>query len=93
MCTYTLSGMLVCMRTTMNLPDSLMRSVRARADSTHRTVTSLVEQALRELLARDEDLRESEEMLPTYGSTSTRPLVDIDDRDQVYAALDAERAG
>ena len=85
--------MLVCMRTTMNLPDSLMRSVRARADSTHRTVTSLVEQALRELLARDQDLRESEELLPTYGSTSTRPLVDIDDRDQVYAALDAERAG
>jgi plasmid stability protein len=83
--------MLVCMRTTMNLPDSLMRQVRARADSAHRTVTSLVEQALRELLARDQDPRESEELLPTYGSPGTRPLVDIDDRDQLYAALDAER--
>ena len=77
----------------MNLPDSLMSQVRARADSTHRTVTSLVEQALRELLAGDQDLRESEEVLPTYASPSTRPLVDIDDRDQLYAALDADRLG
>ncbi len=75
----------------MNLPDSLMRQVRRRADASHRTVTSLVEQALRELLARDADLLETEEVLPTYGSPSTRPLVDIDDRDQLYAALDAER--
>ncbi len=90
MCLYVSTGMLVCMRTSMNLPDSLMRQVRARADSSHRTVTSLVEQALRELLARDEG-SESEEVLPTYGSSGTRPLVDIDDRDQLYAALDAER--
>ena len=85
--------MLLCMRITMNLPDSLMRQVGARADSTHRTVTSLVEQALRELLARDQDLREGEEVLPTYASSSTRPLVDIDDRDELYPALDADRRG
>ena len=93
MCSCISVGMLVCMRTTMNLPDSLMQKVRARADSTHRTVTSLVEQALRELLARDQGPRESEEVLPTYGSPTTRPLVDIDDRDQLYSALDAERLG
>ena len=93
MCSCISIDMLVCMRTTMNLPDSLMQKVRERADSTHRTVTSLVEQALRELLASDEDQRESEEALPTYASPSTRPLVDIDDRDQLYAALDAERLG
>ena len=84
--------MVVCMRTTMNLPDSLMQQVRARADSTHRTATSLVEQALREFLSREQDLLGSEELLPTYGSRNTLPLVDIDDRDQVYAALDAEHA-
>lgn len=77
----------------MNLPDSLMQKVRAQADSTHRTVTSLVEQALREMLARDQDVRGSEELLPTYGSPSTRPLVDLDDHDQLYAALDAEGVG
>jgi len=83
--------MLVSMRTTINLPDSLMRQVRQRADSDHRTVTSLVEQALRELLARDRTAREEQELLPTFGAPGSRSLVDIDDRDAVYAALDAER--
>lgn len=84
------TGMLVRMRTTMNLPDPLMRRVRLLADGSNRTVTSVVEQALRELLARREDLREDDELLPTYGSPANRPLVDIDDRDQLYAALDGE---
>jgi hypothetical protein len=79
------------MRTTMNLPDSLMQQVRKRADSDHRTVTSLVEQALRELLTRDHDERERDEVLPTYGAPGSRAVVDIDDRDALYAALDAER--
>ncbi|MGS0687740.1 ribbon-helix-helix protein, CopG family [Nakamurella sp. GG22] len=78
------------MRTTINLSDSLMREVRVLAESSNRTVTSLVEQALLEFLARDADLREDEEVLPTYGSPSTRPLVDIDDRNRLYATLDAE---
>ena len=77
----------------MNLPDALMRLVRQRADSDHRTVTSLVEQALRELLARDQNEREDEELLPTYGAAGSRPLVDIDDRDALYGALDSERSG
>ena len=77
----------------MNLPDSLMQQVRRRAESDHRTVTSLVEQALRELLARHEDVPEKEDELPTYGAPGSHPLVDIDDRDALYAALDAERSG
>ena len=36
-------------------------------------------------------LREEEELLPTFGAPGSRALVDIDDRDAVYAALDAER--
>jgi len=77
----------------MNLPDSLMSQVRKRADRDHRTVTSLVEQALRELLARDRSKFESEKVLPTYGAPGSRPLVDIDDRDAVYAALDSKSLG
>jgi len=37
----------------MNLPDSLMEQVRKRAESDRQTVTSVVEEALREWLARD----------------------------------------
>jgi plasmid stability protein len=81
------------MRTTMNLPDSLMSQVRLQADRDHRTVTSLVEQALRELLARDRNVSESDPPLPTYGAPGSRQLVDIDDRDALYAALDAEGLG
>ena len=77
----------------MNLPDSLMQQVRRRAESDRRTVTSLVEQALRELLARQEGVPENEDELPTYASPGSHPLVDIDDRDALYAALDAERSG
>ncbi len=77
----------------MNLPDSLMQQVRKRAESDHRTVTSLVEQALRELLARDEGVPEEDGVLPTYGTPGSHPLVDIDDHDALYAALDAERSG
>jgi hypothetical protein len=56
-------------------------------------VTSIVEQALRELLARDEGVPEKDGLLPTYGAPGSHPLVDIDDRDALYAALDAERPG
>jgi len=77
----------------MNLPDSLMQQVRRRAESDRRTVTSLFEQALRELLARQEDVPEKDDPLPTYGAPGSHPLVDIDDRDALYAALDAERPG
>ena len=81
------------MRTTMNLSDSLMQQVRKRAESDRRTVTSIVEQALRELLARDEGVPEKDGPLPTYGVPGSHPLVDIDDRDALYAALDAEHSG
>ena len=43
--------MLVCMRTSMNLPDALLEQAREHANATGRTVTSLVEEALRKLLA------------------------------------------
>jgi hypothetical protein len=81
------------MRTTMNLPDSLMMQVRRRAERDRRTVTSVVEQALRELLARDEGVPGKDDLLPTYRAPGSHPLVDIDDRDALYAALDAERSG
>ncbi len=41
------------MRTTMNLPDDLYRAARIRAAEEGRTVTSLLEEALRALLDDD----------------------------------------
>ncbi|MFI7588626.1 type II toxin-antitoxin system VapB family antitoxin [Spongisporangium articulatum] len=69
------------MRTTMNLPDSLMAQVKQRASSEGRTVTSVVEAALRsyleEYVARAEGLAD----LPVAGDPGDRPLVDLEDQD------------
>jgi hypothetical protein len=42
------------MRTTLNLDDDLMRSIEQHAASSGRTLTSLVEESLREFLIRAE---------------------------------------
>ena len=83
--------MLICVRTSMNLPDGLLAAARKRAKEEGRTVTSLVEQALRDLLATP-SARRPVEPLPTYGAPGTAMLIDIADRDALYAVLDADRA-
>jgi len=80
--------MLVCMRTTMNLPDALLEQVKQRAAAAGQTVTSVMEQALRQLLSEPPNPPASEaKWLPTYGNVGAEPLVDLTDRDAVWAAL------
>jgi hypothetical protein len=79
--------MLVCMRTTMNLPDGLAEQVRARAAASGRTTTSLVEEALRMLLDAPSSPA-PRGPLPAFGRPDGRFLVDLRDRDAVWAALD-----
>lgn len=80
--------MLVCMRTTLNLPDALAQEAKARAEAEGRTLTSLVEEGLRAVLTAKRSRRHIE--LPTSGRTGDRPLVDLTDRDAVGEVLDAE---
>lgn len=80
--------MLVCMRTTLNLPDALAEAVKARAAAEGRTVTSLVEEGLRLVLART--LPSETPELPAFGDPGGQFLVDVTDRDAVWAALDAD---
>jgi len=80
------------MRTTMNLPDALLEQVKQRAAEAGQTVTSMMEQALRQLLSEPPSHpRAQVAPLPTYGNADDKPLVDLSDRDAVWAALD-ERA-
>jgi len=44
--------MLICMRTTLILPDDLYRELKRVAAAADRTMTSFVEEALRAALAR-----------------------------------------
>lgn len=75
----------------MNLPDGLLAAARKRADADGITVTSLVERALRDLLARP-PAEPSTERLPTYDVPGSRLLIELSDRDAVDAALDADGA-
>ncbi|MGF6822223.1 plasmid stability protein [Microbacterium sp. ZKA21] len=79
--------MLICMRTTLNLSDSLARAAKARAASEGRTFTSFLEDALRDYLAREEPVPGAHP-LPTHTPKIPGALVDLDDKDAVWDALD-----
>jgi hypothetical protein len=80
------------MRTTMNLPDALMAQVKEHARDSGRTVTSVVEQALLELLDRaaheGADVAVEPFDLPTYGRPGGVIYVDLSDNEAVRDAMD-----
>jgi hypothetical protein len=78
------------MRTTMNLPDSLLAAARSQAEREGRTVTSLMEEALRDLIAKNAQAEAEVEPLPTWSAPGNRMLVDIDDREALWEVLDAD---
>lgn len=79
--------MLICMRTTLNLPDALFAEAKSRAHSEGRTLTSFLEEALREHLAR-ETARGEDPNLPTYTPTTPGTFVDLDDKEALWNVLD-----
>ena len=81
--------MLVCMRTTINLPAALAEAAKAKAAAEGKTFTSIVEEGLRAVLERD-DGTPAAEPLPAYGDPRGRFLVDLTDREVLWATLDAD---
>jgi hypothetical protein len=81
--------MLVCVRTTLNIPDALVDALKARARAEGRTFTSLVEEGMRAVLAREIPAQRVSP-LPAYGDPEGEFLVDPADRDAVWSALDAD---
>ncbi|MCB2176059.1 MAG: type II toxin-antitoxin system VapB family antitoxin [Actinomycetales bacterium] len=76
------------MRTTVTLDDRLLAEVRVLAAAEHRTVSSVLEDALREMLARHSSgARAGRVVLPVSGDPDVAPLVDILDADALAAAL------
>ena len=69
------------MRTTVRLPDDLMRAVKRLATDTDRTMTQVLEDALREVVARARREAKPQEKfsMPTYRGTGIRPGVDLED--------------
>ena len=82
--------MLRRMRTTINLPDGLVAAAKAKALTEGRTLTSLITEGLRTVLQQPELPREPRS-LPAFGDPEGHALVDVLDRDALWAALDGDR--
>jgi len=67
------------MRTTVRLPDELMRAAKRRAQQTGRTLTQLLEDCLRAELRQRAVTRRVSEPLPTYSGKGLNPGVDLSD--------------
>ena len=67
------------MRTTVRLPDELLRAAKRRAHDTGRTLTQLLEDAVRAELRQSPRARRVAEPLPTYGGKGLQPGVDLSD--------------
>lgn len=73
------------MKTTLNIDDSVMARLRREAARQGRTMSDLVETALRLLLVPRPAVSRLQP-LPTF--RAGRVLVDVSDRDALYAAMD-----
>jgi hypothetical protein len=73
--------MLICMRTTLNLDDDLVARAKQEAARSRRTLTSVIEDALREALARTTGAagEESGYRVRPFGGDGVRAGVDLDD--------------
>ena len=79
--------MVICMKTTLNIDDTLMRQVKQHAAKAGSTITALIESALRELLAQEKQPKKPYrfDWKPVPGKL--RPGVDLTDRDQLYEIM------
>jgi Ribbon-helix-helix protein, copG family len=73
------------MKTTLNIPDPVMAQLKREAARQRRTMSELVETALR-LLFRAQKTRRKLPPLPTFDSGGH--LVDIADREALYEAME-----
>ena len=73
------------MKTTLNIDNKVMADLKREAARQGRTMSELVESALR-LLLRSQSRRQKIVALPTFRSGGA--LVDIADRDALYQAME-----
>jgi hypothetical protein len=78
--------MVIHMKTTLNIADSVMEELRREAARQNRTMSELVEAGLR-LLFRSRKSSKGIQRLPTFRSGGT--LVDITNRDALDQALES----
>lgn len=84
--TYEHTPRMVChMKTTLNIDDTVMANLKRESARTGRTMSELVETALRQLLRRRPGVPDLTP-LPSFDSGGT--LVDVADREALYRAME-----
>lgn len=79
------------MRTTVNIDDHLLAEAKMLAAKTSRPLGSILDDALRALLRREDDYPQGEFRLPTHGAGGLQPGVDLGDK-EALAELMGENA-
>ena len=80
------------MRTTLTIDDELLAEYKQVAAATHRTLSYVIQDALRETLARRSDAAAGQSVrLPVIGGGGLRPGVDLDDNARLLELLEAGR--
>jgi hypothetical protein len=77
------------MKTTLNIDDTVMAELKREAAHQGRTMSEMVETALRLLLHAPRKRQQTLPDLPTFNSGGE--LVDISDRDALYDAMEEDR--
>jgi ribosomal protein L13 len=82
------------MRTTVRLDEHLLSEVKKYAADSGRTLTSVLEDALRDMLARrTAQARRKPVRLRTYKGAGTQPGIDLDDSAALLEAMESGRQG
>ena len=71
--------MLLCMRTTIQLPEDLLAEAKKAAAERRTTLKAIIEESLRESLVRRGRPRREPVKLVTFGGSGLQPGVDLDD--------------
>ena len=78
------------MKTTLNIDDSVMQRLREEAARRGTTMSALVEAGLRRVLAPEVAATQADDLPPLPTWNSGGHLVNIDDRDALYRAMEEE---
>ena len=83
--------MLLCMRTTIQLDDQLLLEAKQYAAQTGRTLKAVIEDALREALARTEVTRPQTRVpLKTFKGRGVQSGVDLDDTSSLLDLMERD---
>jgi hypothetical protein len=78
-------------RTTVRLNDDLLAAAKQRAAANHTTLTSLIEDSLRQTLALRSDRSGERLVIKPFGVGGTLPGVDLEDSEALRDLMDGLR--